>query len=309
MITCELQREVGTHVTELKNIEAISVKPCMTGCYLVTLRVNGQAEEQLHVFADNPYHAVNRKIKDICESYGTTRGELGFSGVTYADDYDAGWTYKAGGIYRYTQPVVELTPEKPTLRVLEVRTRINTQGQTEYRIVWEVIEKDGSLREMFQPTWMSEDQQGHLIYNAVSADDAVRRFTREQQERFFVEDARVPKPAPVVEKPHTFDLGKQTVFVVHAINTTGSSYFNFEVVLTEYHANGRIFPTLTYPIFALNEGDAFDRFRYIFGRTGNGSGLIVDDRAAVEPTVFDLPKPEPHSVQVRVTVDGEDYFL
>src|SRR6476469_2272388 len=83
MRTCELQKEVGTHVTELTSIEAISVKPCMTGCYLVTLSVNGQKEEQLHVFADNPYHAVNRKIKDICESYGTTRGELGYGRVTY----------------------------------------------------------------------------------------------------------------------------------------------------------------------------------------------------------------------------------
>ncbi len=220
---------------QLNSIYVVSVEPCMKSCFIVYLEVNGRDAQRFHVdSANNPYHAINKQIKQLCADYSTPRDVLSMNGgLTYAPDYDAGWTYKGGNEYTYCQP------EEPKVEP------VNTN------------------------------------------------------------------PQPVENGKHMFSITNRAVFEILRIEPRDDKWANFNIMLNEFHPT-RQHLNLSYPIYALSEADALDRFRKVFGANTYGHGIIVDSRPTDQVDEYaTLPKQQdvPVDVRVVVTVNGKEVKL
>jgi hypothetical protein len=315
---------------QLTSLEVVSVKPCYSGdgCYIVGLQTNLYSYPMTyHVDADNPYHAVNRKIKRMCEDYGTTRYNLnGGYGVKVASDYDAGWKYLGGNNYRFDEPVVEEPVKEEPMQAKSTKSKLyltNLNGVNgNYHAFWVLVSPEGNV-----DICPGNPQTGGLILFENTEEKALDQFMRMHRYTYDVVDVRDANfflqaenikqsvKESVVEEPvkeetvntgHTFSVGGRKVFVVHSIEARDNPIDNFTVTINEYHPT-RQHLNQKYPMYALNADDAFNRFRQTFGPKSRYNGIIVDARqdkvdlyADIEPVKAPVVK-----VEIVTTVDGE----
>ena len=185
-------------MTKMTTLEVVSVKPCniASDCYVVTLDTNVFGESRQHVKANNPYHAVNRYIKQLAEDYGFVRWALNNNlGVAYRVGYDAGWTYRGADDYRYSEPetavvepvvvkpVVETVPEpkKPVLYI----TNINTKNGYHYAF-WVQVSPSG----VAEVCPGNPDSDGMTVFDVNNPTEALEKIIRTYSERYIVVDVR-----------------------------------------------------------------------------------------------------------------------
>lgn len=172
----------------LSSLKIVKVLPCVDNrCYTVEhVRNNNDEVLSRHVEARNPYHAVNKAIKDICASEGTTRFDVY---LDYDDRYLAGWNGNSSDGYTYT-PEAVVPEQKKVLAIARVTTNQYNDSRS-FGMVWIKRNPDGSEIERVYD--FDEPNAGYGV-TADTEDAAVEKFIAQFSKEYTVVDERPARP-------------------------------------------------------------------------------------------------------------------